>query len=91
MTNALIRSAPCGECGGEMLWTQNAWKIGDSGRAAYQCTKGHLLDPSFSRQCPECGTHDTLLVSEAEARQQFRCSRCSHVFHFPPDALLVPP
>ena len=32
MTNALLRSEPCPECGAEMLWTQNAWRSGDEAR-----------------------------------------------------------
>ena len=34
MKNAIVRSSPCYECGAEMLWTQNAWKTGETGQAA---------------------------------------------------------
>ena len=83
MTNGLIRSTPCGECGAEMLWTQNAWKTGESGRAAYRCPNGHVLDPSVTRQCPACGIHDTVLLSDAGGQQKFRCARCGEAFEFP--------
>ena len=80
MENTLIRSVPCSECGAEMIWSQNAWKTGETGRAAYRCENGHLVDPSLTRQCPACGIHDTVLLGEREARQQFRCARCGEAF-----------
>ena len=84
MENTLIRSQPCLECGSEMLWTQNAWKTGDSGAAAYRCANGHVLDPAKTRQCPSCGVHDTVLLDgDADGRQQFRCARCGTPFTFP--------
>lgn len=83
MENTLFRSLPCGECGTEMLWTQNAWKVEDVGQAAYQCRNGHVLDPAMTRQCPSCGIHDTALLSEEDGRQQFRCARCGEGFAFP--------
>jgi DNA-directed RNA polymerase subunit RPC12/RpoP len=83
MLNALIRSIPCAECGGEMLWTQNAWKSSEAGRAAYACQQGHVIDPEMTRQCPACGIHDTQLLDEADGRQQFRCARCGEAFQFP--------
>jgi hypothetical protein len=82
MENTLIRSKPCSQCGAEMLWTQNAWRAGDTTNAAYRCLNGHTIDPATTRQCPECGLHDTTVVGEGEP-QQFRCLRCSHSFHMP--------
>ena len=36
MENTMVRSSgQCSECGAEMLWTQNAWKTGETGQAAY--------------------------------------------------------
>lgn len=84
MENTLIRSHLCAECGAQMLWTQNAWKTGETGRAAYRCENDHVLDPLHTRQCPACGIHDTLLLTETDDRQEFRC-RCGNVFHFPPE------
>lgn len=80
MENTLIRSSPCPECGGEMRWTQNAWKTGDTGRAAYSCDSGHLADPATTRQCPACGIHDTVQTGETGGRSQHRCARCHHEF-----------
>ena len=85
--NTLIRSWPCAECGGEMLWTQNAWKTGDTGRAAYRCQNDHVLDPALTRQCPSCGIHDTLLLGENDGVQQFRCAHCEQGFQFPRDVV----
>ena len=45
--NVLLRTEPCAECGGMMLWTQNAWAHGNNRAAAYQCPNGHVLDPSL--------------------------------------------
>jgi len=84
MQNPLIRSTPCAECGAEVLWTQNAWKTGDTGSAAYRCMSGHVLDPALTRQCPSCGIHDTTLLNDSDGHQQFRCARCGHAFQFPP-------
>ncbi len=81
--NTIRRSAPCPDCGGEMLWTQNAWPAGSETSAAYRCVNGHVLDPSVTRQCPACGVHDTTLRDDAEGQQEFSCSRCGHVFSFP--------
>jgi hypothetical protein len=63
MEKSLVRSSRCPDCGAEMLWTQNAWKTGDTGQAAYCCENGHVVDPSLTPQCPGCGIHDTVLVS----------------------------
>jgi predicted RNA-binding Zn-ribbon protein involved in translation (DUF1610 family) len=79
MENTLIRSSRCAECGAEMVWTQNAWKTGDSGRAAYRCLNGHTLDPSLTRQCPACGIHDTVPDDDGTGGR-FRCTRCGEVF-----------
>ncbi len=83
MENTLIRSEPCPDCNLEMLWTQNAWPAGDTADAAYRCLNGHLLDPSTTRQCPNCGVHDTRLVHEVEGRQNYRCARCATAFTIP--------
>ncbi len=83
MENTLIRSSPCAECGAEMVWTQNAWKTGDLGNAAYRCQNGHVLDPSLTCQCPACGIHDTVLLADRDGRQQFRCERCGELFEVP--------
>ena len=79
MENTLIRSSPCPECGAQMLWTQNAWKTGETGRAAYRCLSGHAVDPSLTRQCPACGIHDTEPDGPRE-HGRFRCTRCGEVF-----------
>jgi endogenous inhibitor of DNA gyrase (YacG/DUF329 family) len=79
MDNTLVRSSPCPECGGEMMWTQNAWKTGDTGRAAYRCQAGHTIDPSLTRQCPTCGIHDSLPDGDPQ-NGRFRCTRCGEVF-----------
>ena len=83
MEYSIKRSAPCRDCGAEMLWTQNAWHADSAARAAYRCLNGHALDPSMTRQCPVCGVHDTTLIDDAEGRQEFRCSQCGQVFTFP--------
>lgn len=83
MENTLVRSSPCPECGAEMLWTQNAWKTGDTGRAAYRCLTGHVTDPSTTRQCPACGIHDTVLVGGEDGRTRSRCARCHALFDGP--------
>jgi predicted RNA-binding Zn-ribbon protein involved in translation (DUF1610 family) len=82
-TNALIRSEPCRECGTEMLWTQNAWRSGDTVGAAYRCANGHVIDPALTRQCPTCGLHDTTRISASDGTQQYRCWRCDKVFEAP--------
>jgi endogenous inhibitor of DNA gyrase (YacG/DUF329 family) len=79
MDNTLVRSIPCPECGAEMIWTQNAWKTGDTGRAAYRCLNGHAVDPALTRQCPACGIHDTMPDAGSE-HGRFRCNRCGEVF-----------
>ena len=83
MENTIIRSQPCPQCGADMLWTQNAWKVGEVGSAAYRCPNGHLIDPGQTRQCPSCGVHDTVPLEESDGRQQFRCARCHTAFAFP--------
>ena len=83
MENTLVRSSPCPECGAEMLWTQNAWKTGDTGRAAYRCLTGHVVDPSTTRQCPACGVHDTAPVADQAGVAQARCARCHAQFAVP--------
>ena len=83
MKNTMVRSSPCVECGAELLWTQNAWKAGDIGHAAYCCLNGHVVDPSLTRQCPTCGIHDTVLSGEHEGHQQFRCAACQATFAWP--------
>ena len=98
MENSLVRSSRCPDCGSQMLWTQNAWKTGDTGQAAYSCQNGHIVDPSVTPQCPACGIHDTVLLSSgsrdpgsgirdpigaAGGRQQFRCTRCEETFEVP--------
>jgi DNA-directed RNA polymerase subunit M/transcription elongation factor TFIIS len=82
MDNTLVRSAPCPKCGGEMLWTQNAWPADAPVTAGYRCLNGHVLDPTMTRQCPACGLHDTERLA-AEEPQQFRCLSCGAVFKFP--------
>lgn len=79
MENTLVRSSPCPECGAAMMWTQNAWKTGDTGRAAYRCQDGHTIDPVLTRQCPSCGIHDTVPDGELQ-NGRFRCTRCAEVF-----------
>jgi hypothetical protein len=66
-----------------MLWTQNAWKTGETGQAAYCCQNGHVVDPAQTPQCPACGIHDRALVSAEGGREQFRCTRCEEAFEFP--------
>jgi transposase-like protein len=84
MENTSIRSTPCPECGAEMVWTQNAWNADNtSAVAAYRCLRGHVLDPSTTRQCPGCGLHDTALVGTVSGRQDFTCARCGQSFTFP--------
>lgn len=83
MKNAMARSAPCEECGAELIWTQNAWKVGDTGQAAYCCQHGHVVDPALTRQCPACGIHDTVLLEDKDGRQQFRCTACGKPFEWP--------
>lgn len=83
MENTLVRTRPCAECGAEVLWTQNAWKSGDSGAAAYRCLNGHVIDPAQTRQCPACGVHDTERLADANGLEQFQCRRCGTAFTFP--------
>jgi hypothetical protein len=83
MKNGMARSSPCVTCGAEMLWTQNAWKTGNTGQAAYCCPNGHVIDPSQTRQCPVCGLHDTVLLSEHDGHQHFRCAGCGEAFEWP--------
>lgn len=83
MENTILRSAPCPDCGAELLWTQNAWPPDGETSAAYRCLNGHVLDPSTTRQCPACGVHDTTLVTSTTNQQDFRCARCGQSFTFP--------
>jgi hypothetical protein len=83
MTNTLIRSEPCPECGAEMLWSQNAWHSDDAVGAAYRCANGHVLDPALTRQCPICGVHDTVQIAVSDDKQQCRCLRCNKTFQSP--------
>jgi len=83
MENSILRTAPCAECGAEMMWTQNVWPPGAETSAAYRCLNGHLADPSTTRQCPKCGVHDTTLVTSATGQQFFRCAQCGEPFTFP--------
>ena len=64
------------------MWTQNAWTEGDSS-AAYRCLNGHVIDPATTRQCPDCGVHDTTLLSDVDGRQEFRCEGCGASFSHP--------
>ena len=77
--NALLRTEPCAECGGMMLWTQNAWAHGDNRAAAYQCPNGHVIDPSTTHQCPQCGVHDTGTAGSRD-NGALECHRCGHQF-----------
>ena len=81
--NTLIRSEPCPECGADMLWTQNAWKTGETGQAAYSCQNGHVVDPSLTPQCPACGIHDTVLLADEGGQKEYRCTRCAERFRLP--------
>jgi endogenous inhibitor of DNA gyrase (YacG/DUF329 family) len=83
MENTLVRSSPCPECGAQMLWTQNAWKTGETGQAAYQCENGHTIDPAQTAQCPSCGVHDSEVVREEGGVKDFHCARCDTRFTFP--------
>jgi predicted RNA-binding Zn-ribbon protein involved in translation (DUF1610 family) len=83
MENTLIRTDPCPDCTSEMLWTQNVWPVDGSTAAAYRCLNGHVMDPSTTRQCPDCGVHDTRVLEQAEGRQNYRCARCDASFTIP--------
>ena len=83
MENTLIRSAPCVECGAEMLWTQNVWHENGVHGAAYRCSNGHVIDPAMTRQCPACGVHDTAMLADEDGRQQYKCLRCGESFQVP--------
>jgi hypothetical protein len=78
--NTLLRSEPCAECGAQMLWTQNAWVHGDHRAAAYQCLHGHVVDPSSTRECPECGLHDTRALGHSDQEQSHACNACGARF-----------
>ncbi len=80
MENTLKRTEQCPDCGSGMLWTQNAWPPDANRDAAYRCANGHVTDPSTTRQCPECGIHDTKLLVDTAGRQEFRCFRCGTSF-----------
>jgi predicted RNA-binding Zn-ribbon protein involved in translation (DUF1610 family) len=77
--NVLLRTEPCAECGGMMLWTQNAWAHGNNRAAAYQCPNGHVIDPADSHQCPKCGVHDTAAVGSIDGGA-YECQRCGNRF-----------
>ena len=77
--NVLLRTDPCAECGGMMLWTQNAWAHGDSRAAAYRCPNGHVIDPADTHQCPNCGVHDTSAVGSG-GDGAYECHRCGNKF-----------
>ena len=66
-----------------MLWTQNAWQVGETSNAAYRCLNGHVMDPILTRQCPACGVHDTVVVAHPDERQECRCLRCNLAFQVP--------
>ena len=83
MENTLIRSEKCPECESDMLWTQNAWPVELKTEAAYRCLRGHVLDPSTTRQCPNCGVHDTERLTGDDGRERFRCFRCATAFEYP--------
>jgi len=83
MSDGITRSQPCPQCGAAMLWTQNAWRVGDTASAAYVCLAGHIMAPTETRQCPKCGVHDTILLSDVEGRQEFRCAKCGESFAHP--------
>ena len=63
--------------------TQNAWATNGHTDAAYRCGNGHVQDPTTTRQCPQCGIHDTHLASEVDGIQHFSCLRCGAAFTFP--------
>ena len=77
--NVLLRTEPCAECGGMMLWTQNAWAHGNNRAAAYRCPNGHILAPSLTHQCPRCGVHDTS-ADPAKGDGTWECHRCGNTF-----------
>jgi ribosomal protein S27E len=84
--NSLVRSVECEQCGARMLWTQAAWHEPgpaprtEMARAAYRCDNGHILDPSDTPQCPNCGLHDTMRTASSTS---FRCRRCATAFAVP--------
>jgi len=83
MENTLVRTEPCAACGAKMLWTQNAWPPDRQVEGAYRCPNGHVIDPDATRQCPNCGIHDTSALGEAEGTARFSCHRCGTTFTFP--------
>ena len=91
MSDGITRSQPCPQCGAEVVWTQNAWTVGDTTSAAYVCASGHVIDPNQTRQCPKCGVHDTTLLSDEQGRQQFRCAQCGELFGYPRASASAPP
>lgn len=75
-----------------MLWTQNAWSLGPGTdatagvpitSAAYRCPQGHMLDSATTRQCPECGIHDTEMLEHEAGRGKYACLHCAHQFSVP--------
>ena len=83
MENTLVRTDPCAACGEKMLWTQNAWPADRPTEGAYRCPNGHVVDPDDTRQCPNCGIHDTSAVAEGGGTTRFSCYRCGTTFTFP--------
>jgi hypothetical protein len=71
------------QCGAEMFWTQNAWRSGDEARGVYRCSKGHLIDPTLTRQCPNCGLHDTTRIDALDGKERYQCFRCGNAFDVP--------
>jgi len=64
-----------------MLWTQNAWAHGENRAAAYRCLNGHVANPVDTRECPECGVHDTRVVSPGgDGPRAHLCNRCGAQF-----------
>ena len=86
MDNTLERSVACERCGDKMLWTQAAWHEPgtvpqtETARAAYRCENGHIIDPSDTPQCPNCGLHDTTRTTSS---MSFKCYRCATAFTVP--------
>src|SRR3954462_8952255 len=57
--NVLLRTEPCAECGGMMLWTQNAWAHGNNRAAAHQFRNAQWIDPPDTDKSPQWGVHTT--------------------------------
>ena len=80
---ALPALSPARSAGPMSSGPRNAWKVGDTSSAEYTCAAGHVIDPSETRQCPKCGVHDTVLLSDVDGRQEFRCAQCGELFAHP--------